>query len=497
MGKIKQLPEDVANQISAGEVVERPASVVKELVENSIDAQSDKILIEIKNGGRDLIRIKDNGTGIEHEQVQLAFSRYATSKIENVNDIYSLHTLGFRGEALASIASVSEVEVLTKAQEAIKGTSLIIKGGKILEKNVTGCPQGTDIRVKNIFYNTPARFKYMKTKNTEFGHISRTITQEALTYPGINFKLIHNDRNVSSTPGTGKLKETIYSLYGREVAEKLIPMEYKDRYIKLSGYIAHPSLSRSSRVHEMFFVNKRPVYSRVLQQGVEAGYKGLLSSKRYPIVFLFIKLNPILVDVNVHPAKKEVKFSRKGIIKDVIKKGIKKTLKTKKLAVKYNYNKNRQSKTNEKSSKYKHNKEESRNENISDKQSDYVKISRTDKNNNSNLQLDFKKNNIGQRSAKLKNNNNGQDKRVEQRVKKRKNSDLRISESINDSSNFINDLQPNSLNVNKILGQIYMTYIVTVGPDGLIMIDQHNAHEKIIYNKFYYKYKNNNQEGDF
>ena len=540
MSKIKQLPEEVANQISAGEVVERPASVVKELVENSIDADSDKILIEIENGGKDLIRVKDNGQGIEQKQVELAFSRYATSKIEHVNDIYSLHTLGFRGEALASIASVSELEVMTRAEGAVKGTKMEINGGKIIDKKVTGCPQGTDIKVKNIFYNTPARFKYMKTKNTEFGHISRAITQEALTYPDISFKLIHNDRNVISTPGTGKLKETIYSLYGREVVDKLIEIDYEENYIKLSGYIAHPSLSRSSRVHEMFFVNKRPVYNRALQQGVESGYRGLISGGRYPIVFLFVKLNPILVDVNVHPAKKKVKFSRNQVVKTVIKRAIRETLKTQNLAVKYNFSNDGEDKSREKSSQYKQtdknttsNKDISKDRNRKTKPNDKNVSSNENSNNIDNresssaMKLNFSdnadqdtqvnknkdSNNSHYNNDKNRDNNFNLNNGSDSNIKTTENKDTRrdipreqnklnkissnrqqgaekvdsdADQSIDDQSN------KNSINIHKILGQIYATYIIAAGSDGLMIIDQHNAHERILFDKFYHKFKNNN-----
>ncbi|MFW5788212.1 MAG: DNA mismatch repair endonuclease MutL, partial [Halanaerobiales bacterium] len=196
MSNIKQLPQDVANQISAGEVVERPASVVKELVENSIDAESNKIRIEVKEGGKKLIRVKDNGHGIEKEEMELAFSRYATSKINKVSDIYSLKTLGFRGEALASIAAVSKVKALSRKKDAVKGLSIELEGGELKKKEIVGCPQGTDISVSDLFFNTPARFKYMKTVSTEFNHISRVVTGEALPYSEIKFNLSHNSKSV-------------------------------------------------------------------------------------------------------------------------------------------------------------------------------------------------------------------------------------------------------------------------------------------------------------
>src|SRR5690554_4242190 len=210
MGIIKQLPEFVSNQISAGEVIERPASIVKELVENSIDAESTQIIIEIENGGRDKIRVKDNGKGIVEDDIELAFSRFATSKIDSVNDIYSIRTLGFRGEALASIAAVSKIEIYSQSREAVKGCFMKLEGGEIIKKSPAGIQPGTDIIVNDVFFNTPARYKYLKKINTEFGHISSIVTREALAYPEIQFTLYHNKNEVLKTPGTGNLLDTIY-----------------------------------------------------------------------------------------------------------------------------------------------------------------------------------------------------------------------------------------------------------------------------------------------
>lgn len=449
MPDIKQLSQEVANQISAGEVVERPASVVKELVENSIDADSDRILIEIKNGGKDLIRVKDNGVGIGEENIEKAFSRYATSKIEKISDLYSLNTLGFRGEALASISSVSKLTALSKAKDNIKGVKVIYHGGKKIKKETAACPEGTDIKVKNLFYNTPARYKYLKTKTTEFGHISKIITQESLSYPDIKFNLKHNDKNVLSTPGSGKLKDAIYAIYGDDIFSKLHFLEFEDRYIKIKGYIADPSLTRSSRIHEMFFVNKRSVYSRTLSNAVESAYRGLIAKNRYPIVFLFVKLNPILVDVNVHPAKKQIKFSRNKIIKSVVKNGIKEKLNELNPAVQYKINNN-------------------------NSQNKKVK-------NNNNTKFNFTKENTSKSEIT-------RDKDDKDNVKDNdKNNNIK-----NENKKPIKSNKTNNFKIKEIYGQIFYSYILVEVEDNLYIIDQHNAHERILYDNFYQKFKNNN-----
>ncbi len=449
---IKQLPSDVADQISAGEVIERPASVVKELVENSIDADSDKILIEVENGGKDLIRVKDNGSGIKKEEIELAFSRYATSKINNIDDLYSLKTLGFRGEALASIASVSEVEVITKYKSQIKASKLQIKGSKIINKSTAAGSQGTDIRVKNLFFNTPARYKYMKTTGTEFGHISQVVSNEALAYPEISFILKHNQNKVLQTPGSGELKDSILAIYGKELYEKIIPVEFEDRFICVKGYIARPDFNRSSRIYEKFFVNKRTVNNLTLSHGVEEGYRGLLPSGKYPVVFLNIELNQILVDVNVHPAKKEIKFSRNNIIKDVIQKGIKDKLKTMDGSTKIKIDQRKS---------FKKEKPNSRQQKLNDyfnKKSDINKS--ISKNEYKNDYYNIKK------------------------------TDNKYKQKVNNKKDLIKEKIENNYKTEKILGQVDNTYIVVEG-DGIYIVDQHAAHERILYEKYYNKYNKN------
>src|SRR6056297_1823128 len=326
MNDIIQLSETVANQISAGEVIERPASVVKELIENSIDADSDHITLRIKDGGKEKIQIIDNGKGIKPDQIKLAFARYTTSKIKNADDLFSLNSLGFRGEALASISSISKVKVISRHQDEVKAKKLIIEGGEVKENTTIGAPIRTDITVTDIFFNTPARYKYMKTTRTEFRHISNILNKEVISFPNINFKFFHDDKKLLDTPGNGKVKDTIYSVFGKEMTDNLLYVEHEEKFVKIQGYIGHPSFNRSSRIHQYFYANGRSVESNLLSKAVENGYKGYLDKSKNPIAFIFIDLNPILVDVNVHPTKRRVKFSRYQTIMEVIENAVKSKL---------------------------------------------------------------------------------------------------------------------------------------------------------------------------
>ncbi|MFW5998325.1 MAG: DNA mismatch repair endonuclease MutL [Bacillota bacterium] len=490
MADIKQLPPEVADQISAGEVIERPASVVKELVENSIDAESTKILIEVKNGGKDQIRVKDNGTGIKKENMEVAFSRYATSKIENINDIYSLRTLGFRGEALASIASVSKIKIISRYRDADSGQKMIIKSSNIIKKETAASPPGTDIEVNDLFFNTPARFKYMKTTNTEFGHISNVVIDEALAYPEIQFILKHNQKEVVNTPGTGNLKDTIFAIYGKELTDSLIPIDFSDNYIKIKGYIADPNFNRSSRIHEKFFVNKRAVKNLTISYGIENAYGRLLPPKKYPVVFLYIKLNPILVDVNVHPAKKEVKFSRNKIIQQVIKKGIKNRLQEIDSLPQFNIttNKNNTEKNETNNKKY-----NSNNEKETDMENKTKSKGRSSDNINSKVEYKQKKLNKTQELREKIDNETVSESTTGNSgniIKKEKESDILYSEKNAKKNQEEQDTFTNK-KINKILGQLHNTYIIIEAEDGMYIVDQHAAHERILYEEFQKKY---NQE---
>lgn len=310
--KVQRLDENTINQIAAGEIVERPASVVKELIENAIDAGATQIEIEIKNGGRQLIKVVDNGCGMEQEDAVLAIERHATSKIQTASDLLKLSSLGFRGEALPSIAAVSSFSMTTKPSESDSGTNIEVKGGILRKVKSVGAPDGTSISVQDLFFNTPARFKYMKSIPTEIGYINEIVTRLALGYPDISFHLKHHEHEMLFTTGSGRLEETIISLFGKEVAKEMISVEFEDRGVKVSGFYGKPSIARTNRKYEIFYVNRRHINSKILSLAVEKAYHTLLPIARYPFVVLFLELAEESVDVNVHPTKLEVRFANES-----------------------------------------------------------------------------------------------------------------------------------------------------------------------------------------
>lgn len=309
MGKIIVLDENTSNKIAAGEVVERPASVVKELIENSIDAGATSISVEIKNGGITFIKINDNGSGIDEDDVEIAFERHATSKIKNSEDLDSISTLGFRGEALASIASIAAVELTSRVKSNQHGTIIKIRGGSVKEVSKIGCPVGTTFVVKELFYNTPARFKFLKKDSTEAGYISDIITRVALSKPHISLKLISNNSLVLQTPGNNDLLSAIYSIYGKEATKSVLEINYTDNKVKMTGFAGKPEIARSSRNQQSIFVNGRYIKSKLITSAIDEAYKTYLLKNKYAFIVLNLEVNPMLVDVNVHPTKMEIRFS--------------------------------------------------------------------------------------------------------------------------------------------------------------------------------------------
>ena len=309
MGNIVLLDELTINKIAAGEVIERPASVVKEMVENSIDAGATSITVEIKNGGISYIRITDNGKGIAKDDTEIAFERHATSKIRQASDIETIHSMGFRGEALASIAAVANVELITKTENDEIGTRLVVEAGNVLEHEEIGCKTGTSITVKNLFFNTPVRYKFLKKDFTESGYIEDAITRLALVNPHIAFKLINTGKVIIQTPGNGDIQTVIYGIYGKNVAENVLKVDYTYEDIHITGVIGKPEIARSNRANQIFFVNKRYVKDKTLSGAIEKGFKGLLTIGKYAFSILNIDMDPSKVDVNVHPAKLEVRFA--------------------------------------------------------------------------------------------------------------------------------------------------------------------------------------------
>ena len=326
MGNIVLLDELTINKIAAGEVIERPASVVKELVENSIDAGANKITVEIKNGGISYIRITDNGKGFMPDDMEIAFERHATSKIREAADLETVTSMGFRGEALASIAAISHVELVSKTVDNEIGKKIEVKGGNVINIEDTGCPQGSTITVTDLFYNTPVRYKFLKKDFTEAGYIEDVITRIALVHPEIAIKLINSGKVIIQTSGNNDMKSVIYSVYGKNVAENIIDVDYNYEDIKITGVIGKPVVARSNRANQLFFVNKRYIKDKVLTSAAEQGYKGLLTVGKYGFLVLNIEMNPQKVDVNVHPAKLEVRFEDENKIFKAIYHAIKESL---------------------------------------------------------------------------------------------------------------------------------------------------------------------------
>lgn len=321
MPKIIQLSPHIANLIAAGEVVERPASVVKELLENAVDAGASKITIEIRDGGMTFLRVTDNGCGMTPEDARTAFLRHATSKLRSAEDLAAIGTMGFRGEALAAIASVSRIDLMTKTPGAISGVSLHLEAGKVLDESEVGCPEGTTIIVRDLFYNTPARMKFMKSDTVEGARVASAVQLQALAHPQVAFQFLRDGKQVLSTPGTGGLQAAVYCVYGRDCA-RMVPVESRWDSYALTGFVSRPTDARPSRNLQTFFVNNRPVKSRLLISALEEAYRNQIMVGKFPACVLHLNLPAGAVDVNVHPAKTEVKFLSEKAVFDCVHYGV-------------------------------------------------------------------------------------------------------------------------------------------------------------------------------
>ena len=318
MGKIVLLDDLTINQIAAGEVIERPASAIKEVVENSIDAGAKNITVEIKNGGISYIRVTDDGKGIEPDDMEIAFERHATSKIRSANDLDTVKTMGFRGEALASIAAIAKVELVSKTPEADIGYKITVEGGDIIDKHEEGAPTGTSITIKDLFFNTPVRYKFLKKDFTESGYIEDAITRIAIANPGVAIKLINTGKTVIQTNGSGKIEDVVYAIYGKEISQNLISVDYVYEDIHVTGVIGKPSIARSNRSNQLFYVNNRYIKDKTLTSAADQGFKDVLSFGKHGFIILNLDMDPKRVDVNVHPTKLEVRFQdEQGVFKAV------------------------------------------------------------------------------------------------------------------------------------------------------------------------------------
>lgn len=331
MRKIAVLDQQTIDKIAAGEVVERPSSIVKELVENAIDAGATAVTVEITDGGKKMIRITDNGGGMERDQVPLAFLRHATSKIEKVEDLEHIASLGFRGEALSSIAAVAQVELITKTPSALSGVHYVINGGMEESLEDMGAPEGTTFLVRNLFYNTPARSKFLKSDTTEGNYVSTLMEQLALSHPEISFKYIQNKQVKLHTSGNYSVKDVIYNIYGRDITKALLEVSYENDFMKIEGFVGKPEISRGNRTFENYYINGRFVKNRIIAKGIEDAYKGFLMQHKFPFVSLHIQMEGNDLDVNVHPSKMEVRFARGTEVYDAVYETVRKALTTREM----------------------------------------------------------------------------------------------------------------------------------------------------------------------
>jgi len=424
MSRIKKLSSQTVNQIAAGEVIERPASVVKELIENSLDAGADEIYIEVENGGKDRILVRDNGSGMSKEEVELAFEKHATSKINDIDDLDDLSSLGFRGEALPSIAAISKVEAKTKQKRDLEGVKIIIHGDEIQSVDTVGCPVGTSIEVKDLFYNTPARRKYLNKTNTELAHITNIVTRNALSKPDVQFTLNHNGNEIFFVPKAKSKLQNIKSIYGVDIAKKMVHINHKSDYITIDGFLSKPEVTRSNRKHIYTYVNGRFVENALLKDSVMEGYKTLLPTKRYPITVIDLKIPGNDIDVNVHPTKTKIRFQNEEKVKKEVADAVRTSL----------------------------------------LEHDLVPTP---------------------------------EKEVEKVLKEQEqkhSDDVVHSDSFSQSQSTLDlkeevDVEASKLPEMKIIGIFKDSYILAETPDGLSMIDQHAAHERINYERLMNKYE--------
>lgn len=466
MTRIRVLDQTTINQIAAGEVIERPAAVVKELVENAIDAGATAITVEIKEGGISFIRITDNGCGIDIDDIPFAFLRHSTSKINTAEDLLSVTSLGFRGEALSSIASIAQVELITKTNDSFTGIRYVIEGCVEKSQEQIGCPNGTTFLIRNLFYNTPARKKFLKSATTETSYISDVMEHLAVSHPNISFKFISNGSIKLHTTGNNQLKDILYNVYGREITPQLIYIEGESNGISLSGYVAKPVVSRGNRNYENYFINGRYIQSSLINKAIEEAYRPYIMSHRYPFTSIHFKIESELIDVNVHPAKLEIRFYNSDELYQVIYQNITKALETKELIPKVSF----MEEVKEKEQK------------ITKKIPEPFELIR--KKEESQILEPVSK---GVTTAVL-----------EPRIKETNITPILadvIKEDLNYSKNEIYDknqitnteqlsfLTEKAMKSHKFIGQVFSTYWIVEYENEVFFIDQHAAHEKVLYEK--------------
>lgn len=496
MAKIQLLDQKTIDNIAAGEVIERPASVVKELVENAVDANANAITVEIKDGGMTLIRVTDNGIGIPKDQVKTAFLRHATSKIRSVEDLLSVSSLGFRGEALSSISAVAQVELVTKTAESFSGVSYKIYGGEEEAFDDIGAPDGTTFLVKNLFYNTPARRKFLKSATTEAGYVEQMMVHIALSHPKISFKFIHNNKNKIYTSGNGKVKDIIYHIYGRDVAGALIPVQAQSEDVKVTGFVAKPYVSRGNRNYESYFINGRYIKSSIIYKAIEEGYRTFTMKHRYPFVCLDFKINQELLDVNVHPTKMEIRFRNGREIYELVVDTVREALLQKDLVqdvLRETPKKKEQQKTKEvkRPEPFEVNRRKEETQKMDQTMKDFTQMRQIQTN-----QQGHRAKPEGMKQDRLKSESS-------QTAKKPTYAGLNYNTQKKEFPQYKTDeLSSNQMTLRedpvfsvqarpdrKILGQLFKTYWLIEYEDQLFIMDQHAAHEKVNYERLMKNFK--------
>lgn len=545
MGKYINILDDLTiNKIAAGEVVERPSSVVKELLENAIDSGATQVVVDITDGGKKCIKISDNGGGILSSEVEKCFLRHATSKIKSIDDLFDLYSLGFRGEALASISAVSNIEMVTKTKEEMIGTKIVLSGSKIIKKEPVGTKDGTTITVKDLFFNTPVRAKFLKSTHAETINISDLINKLAIGNPNVRLKYINNSKLMLNTPGDNKLISVIRSIYGKEITDNLIEVDYEDEKIKISGYIGNNNIYRSNKNLQHIYINKRFVKSKVILDAINESYKSIIPINKFGVCFLNIKINPSEIDVNIHPTKLEVKFQDEKEVYIKIRDVIRNKLLNISLIGKYKSYDSSENYVQNKLNQIEENKTEVQNINIAknieykvkenneyeNKDQEAIKINeREDLSTFKSFKEALEeKNHIDKSKEDLHDNisyseslnNNNYDRihdeeqsdyysnmgYIENNIKESKYNDIdKKLEEISTQASFLEEqddildkIVDNSQNAHfrasdfKVIGTILNTYIVLEKGTSMYLLDQHAAHEKVLYEEYMTKFKNQN-----
>ena len=490
MANIKVLDQNTINQIAAGEVIDRPASVVKELLENAIDAKATAITVEIKDGGISFIRITDNGCGIEKEDIKIAFLRHSTSKIRTAVDLVTVSSLGFRGEALSSISAVAMVELITKTKESFCGTRYVIEGGEEKSLEDIGVPDGTTFIVRNLFYNTPARRKFLKSANTEASYISDIVEKIALSHPEISIRFIINNQNKLHTSGNGSLRDVVYTVYNREIATNVIEINNSCQFMKITGYIGKPLISRGNRGYENYFINNRYVKSNFISRAIEDAYKSFLMQHKYPFTCINLQVDPELLDVNVHPSKMELRFRNQEEIYPFVFNTVDAALHHRQLIPDVEIEEKKE-------------KEKTVTQIVSEVMAGDGKKVRIPEpfeiKRNESIKESIKEIEIANKKEQIFKLNEKNEILMEDSEKYKYVPENKISRIIekeekkvvveNQMELFDDNLLSKKARINhKIVGQVFDTYWIVEYNDKMFIIDQHAAHEKVLYEKILKRY---------